>query len=39
LVCSFPEYKAAYGTVESDIKSSDKKVLDDLQNQIIENEG
>jgi hypothetical protein len=38
LVCSFPEYKVAYETVESDIKSADKKLFGDLQNQIIENE-
>jgi hypothetical protein len=33
-----PEYKVAYGTVETAIKSADTKVLGDLQDQIIENE-
>jgi hypothetical protein len=33
-----PEYKVAYETVKTVIKSADTKVLDDLQDQIIENE-
>jgi hypothetical protein len=37
-ISSLPEYKVAYETFETAIKSGDTKVLGDLQDQIIENE-